>query len=298
MLTQAENVVKIEGLLSEIDLNYSNYTKDGKKIDSITGAIKIRVTQEINKKKCTCEIPVHIFANKYTLSGALNPAYESAEKIMKEYISIAATDENQADAVRITSGKIMMNEYYRNGRLISFPRISASFVTRIKRTEMKQTATFSINFVVGSKNYEVDKEGKETGRYCVQGIIPQYGGRVDVVPFFVVNEAAIESISSYWEAYDTVSAVGKLNFSSTTEDYTVEVDFGEPETRTRTVSISDLIITGGTQQPLEGERAYTKEEIDEALAQRKCTLDASKEKDKGSFGGAASKPKSKPNLGF
>jgi hypothetical protein len=44
MLTQAENIVKIEGLLSEIDLNYGNFTKDGKTVDTISGIIKVRVT--------------------------------------------------------------------------------------------------------------------------------------------------------------------------------------------------------------------------------------------------------------
>lgn len=295
MLTQAENIVKIEGLLSEIDLNYGNYVKDGKTVDTISGTIKVRVNQEINRKERICEIPVHMFSAKYTKEGKLNPAYESIEKIMKEYVSIAASDESKADAIRINQAKITMNEYYKEDKFVSFPRITASFATRIKRTEMKPTATFSTNFVVGSKSYETDKEGNETGRYRVQGIIPQYGGKVDVVPFYVVSEAAIESISSYWESYDTVSAIGKLDFSSTTENYTIEVDFGEPEVRSRTINISDLIITGGTQEPLDGERAYSKEDIDAALADRKQRLEASKNK-------TANKPtasaKPKPNLGF
>lgn len=237
-----------------------------------------------------------MFASKYTNAGKINPAYESIERIMKEYVSIAASDESKADAIRITQGKITMNEYYKEDRLVSFPRITASFVNRIKRTEMKPTATFSVNFVVGSKNYETDKDGNETGRYRLQGILPQYGGKVDVVPFFVVSEAAIESISSYWDSYDTVSAVGKLNFSSTTEDYTIEVDFGEPEVRSRTINISEFIITGGTQEPLDGERAYSKDEIDTALAERKQRLENSKNKGSNSSAAPVSKPK--PNLGF
>lgn len=296
MLTQAENIVKIEGLLSEIDLNYGSYTKDGKPVETISGIIKVKVAQDINHQAHVCEIPVHMFAGKYTNAGKLNPAYESIEKIMKEYVSIAASDESKADAIRITQGKIVMNEYYRDEKLVSFPRIQASFVTRIKRTEMKPTATFSVNFVIGSKSFETDKDGVETGRYRVQGILPQYGGKVDVVPFFVVSEAAIESISSYWESYDTVSAVGKLNFSSTTEDYSVPVDFGEPEVRTRTINISEFIITGGAQEPLDGERAYGKDDIDAALADRKQKLEASKNKTKGNTATAAAKPK--PNLGF
>lgn len=246
MLAQAENTVKIEGLLSEIDLNYGSIEKNNKQMDTITGVVKIKVTQEINKIQKVCEIPVHVFAAKYTSKGTLNPAFESAERVMKEFVSIAASDEASADAIRITNGRIQMNEYPKDGRLVSYPRIMGSFFHKVKRSEMKQSGTFSINFVVGSKGPEIDKDGNETGRYCVQAIIPLYGGRVDVVPFYVINESAIESISSYWEAYDTVSAIGKLDFSSMTKEVTIDVDFGEPETKVLTVTTSDFIITGGT----------------------------------------------------
>ena len=44
MLESKENSVKIEGILSEIDLETGSYMKDGKSIDKIGGSIKIRVT--------------------------------------------------------------------------------------------------------------------------------------------------------------------------------------------------------------------------------------------------------------
>ena len=78
--------------------------------------------------------------------------------------------------------------------------------------------------------------------------------------------------------------------------YSVPVDFGEPEVRTRTINISEFIITGGAQEPLDGERAYGKDDIDAALADRKQKLEASKNKTKGNAATTAAKPK--PNLGF
>ena len=50
MLRQAENVVKIEGILAEVDLNEGSLVKDGKTHKTIGGKIKIRVNQVINGK--------------------------------------------------------------------------------------------------------------------------------------------------------------------------------------------------------------------------------------------------------
>mgnify|MGYP003533423562 CR=1 FL=1 len=43
MLESKENSVKIEGILSEIDLKTGSYVKDGKTVENIGGSIKVRV---------------------------------------------------------------------------------------------------------------------------------------------------------------------------------------------------------------------------------------------------------------
>lgn len=282
MLKQAENKVKIEGILSEIDLKPGSFVKDGKTIESIGGTIKVRVDQVINGEETSLEIPVHMFASKTTNKGAPNPAYESISKVMNEYVSIAAAPAGvSADKIRITSGNINMNEYYNaNGDLVSFPRINTSFVSKVKSAnEFKPEATFSVQFVVAAMTDEVDREGNPTGRYKVRGIIPQYGGKVDVVEFIAANPNVISAVSSYWNNGDTVQANGRLNFSSKTETIVTEVDFGEPVSNTRTINVSELIITGGSQNPLEGDFAYEMADITAALETRKANLEKQKEKD-------------------
>lgn len=282
MLREAENIVKIEGILSETDLKYGSYMKNGKNMDTISGSIKIKVAQQINGENTVLEIPVHMFSNKYKADGVSpNPAFESIERVMKEFVSIAAAgSEDGADRVRITSGKIQMNEYYGRGdALVSFPRITASFVTKVKKEECKPQATFATEFYVGSMDNELDREGMETGRYLIKGIVPQYGGRVDVVNFVAVAPGVISAVSSYWNVGDTVKASGRLNFSSTTETIMKEVDFGEPIEQTRTINVSELVITGGSQTPMEGDFAYDNDDIKTALAERKERLSAQKEKD-------------------
>ena len=191
------NVVKIEGILSEIDLKYGTFKKNGVDTKTIGGVIKVRVNTKINGADTELEIPVHMFSTQYTNAGAANPAFESIERVMNEFVSIAASDIDHADRVRITRGQISMNEYYgQNGDLVSFPRITASFVSKIKKDECKPAADFTTVFMVGSKGYELDKDGVETDRYKVVGMIPQYGGKVDVVPFYAINPGVIDAVST------------------------------------------------------------------------------------------------------
>lgn len=281
MLRQAENKVKIEGILSEIDLKTGSFMKNGSKVDSIGGTIKVKVEQKIGDKEYTLEIPVHMFASKLTNAGKPNPAYESISRIMNEYTSIAAAGgEDGADRIRITSGQIQMNEYYgQNGQLISFPRINSSFVTKVKKEEFSPEATFVTNFYVASKEDEVDANDTATGRIKIRGVLPQYGGRVDVVDFYGMPGTVKDSISKYWNEGDTVKAQGRLNFSSKTEKIVREVDFGEPQVDIRTINVSELIITGGNQTPVDGEFAFDPDEIEKGLVERRERLDSQKERD-------------------
>ena len=283
MLRQAENRVKIEGILSEIDLETKTFSKaDGTSQEGITGTFTVKVRQEINKEMKELMIPVHAFSYKLTKSGQPNPAYVSLLKVKEEYKSIASTgSEDEADRVRITGATIRMNEYYsQDERLISFPRVNASFVTKIRPEECKPEATFSVEFVVASGADEIGRDGEPTGRYVVKGILPQYGGKVDVIPFYAESQNVIDAVSQYWENGATVKANGRLNFSSRTETTVQEVDFGEPIEQIRTISVSDLIITGGSQTPIDEEFAFDHDEIQSALAERKARLEAQKDRDK------------------
>lgn len=303
MLESKENSVKIEGILSEIDLEAGSYMKDGKTVEKIGGSIKVRVNQMLNGVETELDIPVYMFANKLTNKNTPNPAYASIERVMNEYKSIAAVGIDAADRVRITGANIRMNEYYGQGdKLNSYPRINASFVTKI--TDMSKfapEATFSAIFAIGNMGYETDKDGVQIpDRFKIRGIMPQYGGSVDVIDFFATSHNVIDAVSSYWEQGDTVKINGKLNFSSKTEETVVQVDFGEPRIERKTVSVSELIITGGSQTPLEGDFAFDMDEIQSALEARQARLAELKAKQKAKEKGA---PKSAPkksmaDLGF
>lgn len=280
-MRQAENKVFIEGILSEIDIVERTYTKDGVQNNALAGQIKVRVEQKINGVDKILEIPVHVFVNEMTKKGTKNPAYESIDTVRREFVSIASgAGVEGADRIRISGASIQMNEYWADeNRLSSYPRINASFVQRVKRDEFTPKAQFSTELVVSKMINEVDKDGVETGRLKVEGILPQYGGRVDVVPFIAENPNVVDAISQYWQPKDTVKVSGKLNFSSTVEIYTEEQGFGEPIEKKRTINVSELVITGGSQTPLEGDFAFNEEEIKNALAERKSRLESRKSKE-------------------
>lgn len=280
MLRQAENTVKIEGILSEIDLQPKTFKKNGEDVEAIGGSITVKVTQKITDQEKELMIPVYMFAAKFTNAGRPNPAYESIKTVKDSFNSIASTgSEDAADRVRITRGQIRMNEWYAaDGHLNSFPRVNASFVTRIAKNECKPEATFIMQFAVANAAEEI-KNDEPTGRYKITALLPQYGGKVDVIPLYAEADGVINAISTYWGTGDTVRANGRLDFSSTTEVTYEEVDFGEPVEKVRTINKSDLIITGGSQEPCEGEFAYAEDELNAALAERKARLETQKEKD-------------------
>lgn len=228
------------------------------------------------------EVPVHMFSTKYTKAGKVNPSYESIEKVMKEFVSIAASGSMEhADRVRITNANIRMNEFIgQNNQIVSQPRVHASFVSRAIG-DFKPEASFTVEFMVSNIARATDKEGVELdpAKLNVEVIVPQFTAQgaeapnVDLVPLVAVDTNVINAVESYWEAGSCYKASGRLNFSSRTEEVVEQLGFGEASSRTRTINVSEFIITGGSQAPLDGEFAFNMDEIKAGMAARKTRLD-------------------------
>ena len=283
MLRQAENKIRIEGILSEINLKYGSYVnkKTGATVENVGGHIKVLVHQVINGENIDLDIPVYMFASKYTNAGKLNPAYENIEQVMNSYVSIAAAGgEAGADRVRITNGSIRMNEYYNaQGQFVSFPRINASFVSK-PINDFKPEASFSLEFAVASLDFVTDNEGVEVEpkKLRIKAIVPQYGGKIDTIEMYATNPKVIDAITTYWENNKSYTAKGRLNFSTTTQEIVEEMDFGEPEVRVRTTTVSELIVTSGTQAPMEDDKAFDPAELHAALQEHKAYIESLKDK--------------------
>jgi single-stranded-DNA-specific exonuclease len=75
-----------------------------------------------------------------------------------------------------------------------------------------------------------------------------------------------------------VTARGRESFEITVPKVETKVDFGDPAIETRTFSVSELVITGGSSTPLDGEFAINYDDVKVALEQRKARLDELKNK--------------------
>ena len=298
MLKQAENNVKIEGILSEVDVR-EGIGKDTKK-PYIMGEIKVRVNQDINGEMKDIEIPVNLFATKETKKGGINPAYEAIKKIQTEYTSLAACggDESKASYLRIDRGELGENAFWgRDGKLVSMPRIRTSFMTRVNPADCNQKATFKATIVVAKIFDEIVKD-EPTGRVIVKGILCQFNEKVDLVDFIVASEEAINHIRTYWNVGDTVTVAGKVNFSSKVYREEKVVGFGEPIIEEKTVSVKELIIISGSASALEGDAAYDAEEINNALKNRMSMLEEQKNKKPAAAAPAEAPAVSGANFGF
>lgn len=301
MVNEMENFVSIEGLLSEINLKETSYNKNEVDVPCIKGDIKVRVVTELEKgaEPTTLEILVNYFSNKYTSSGNENPSYKNLMELIHNGNSIAAVGEDSADAVRIGSGKISMNEFYTpDGRLISYPCINASFVNIIKRSEMVYKAKADVQAIIGKMQMQTDKDGIETDTLQITGIVVGYNEYTNVIPFITKNPTYISALKATYSEGDLIKMNVRLNFSSKTETYYEEVEIGEPIEKTKTVNVNDLIIVGVSGSEIGGEE-ITIDKINQLVDSRTKRLEKAKEKatSKG-VGRTKEKEKAKVNLGF
>lgn len=283
-MREAENTVDLQGILSEINLEEATYKnkKTNEEVDCIRGNVKIKVNQSLvgmdgKEHEYQMEIPVHCFANKYTASGKENPSYISLRRVMKEMISLgAAIDGVAADTVRVSGSQIAMNEYVEpeSKKFSNTPRIKASFINKAKPEFYNEQATFVADVYIISMEEEEQNDGEM--RFKISGVMPLYGGKVQVVDFYVDSPSVLNSIQQYWSEKDTVQMAGRLKFTSTQKKVNESNGFGETFPKTTTTFTNEFIITGGKQLPYEGEQAYTEEEITQALSERNARIEAEK----------------------
>lgn len=290
----ALNEVAIEGILSEVKLQEGT-DKDNN--PAIFGEYKIRTTNVIDGIEYNVEIPVRVYQSKITKNKKNNPAYDSAMKIMKDYVSIAAGGVEKATAVRLPEKSTSLQENFfmskTTNQMVFGSGIRASFINEINKADMTPGASFKAIVVIGELTDEIVND-EETGRLILKGVLPQWGGRVDVIDFIVANRRVADHIRNNWQKGDTVLIGGRINFTSVVETGTQsENTFGEVMTSSRTKSVREYIITGGHEEPLtEEEGAYAMEDIAEALQERQGRIEAAKSK------AAAETKKPAPSFGF
>ena len=288
------NEVVIEGLLSEVKLQEGT---DSNGNPAIYGEYRIRTTNKFNDRTYPVEIPIRVYQSKITKNKKDNPAYATAMKLMKDYVSIAAGGEEKATAIRLPEKSTSLQENFfmskTTKQMVYGSQIRASFANEINKADLNPGARFKVTMVIGEKTYEI-KDGEETGRLIIKGIIPQWGGRADVIDFIVENRRVVDHIEKNWEKGDTVLVGGYINFTSVVETQADDSNtFGEVMKTQSTRSIREYIITGGHEDPLTDEEgAYDATDIATALQERQKRIEETKAK------AEATTKKASPSWGF
>ena len=284
------NKMNLVGKLMNVDFGEGKLS-DGREYKRAT--VTIRVTQSVDGKEETSEIPVGFFASPYTSTGKPNPAYKSLVDL-KELKTAQNVGVDNADQVRITSATLSENNFVsRNGNLINGFQIRGSFINAAK---LMDAATFNTEIYIMRINDEVDREGEPTGRLVVTGGIVQYGGRLDVLNFIVEAPDKVEFVSRNWTENTTQRVVGRVRVTSHEVEASNESSgWGEEIPDTTTTFVRELIITGGDDGPKDEEFSYDQTDIKKAFNVRKAMIEQlqidarSKAKNQGSSGHADAK---------
>lgn len=268
LMIPSENKMNLVGRLMNVDFGEGKLS-DGREYKRAT--VTIRVTQPVDGKEETSEIPVGFFATPYTSTGKPNPAYKSLVDL-KELKTAQNVGVDNADQVRITSGVLSENNFVsRTGNLINGFQIRGSFVNPAK---LGDVATFITEVYIMDIHDETDREGDPTGRLIVRGGIVQYGGKLDVLDFIVEAPDKVEFVSRNWAVNTTQLIKGRVRVTSHEVESSGEGSgWGEDIPDTTTTFVRELIITGGDDEGKEEDFSYDPAEIKKAFNQRKAKIE-------------------------
>lgn len=267
---ESQNEVTIVGVLNELDI-VEGTTADGR--DYVRGTAFIKVDQEINGKMTENIIPVKMFSMK--LKKGTNEVSKLYTRILgyrSEFNSVAASeDESEASRISLT-GKISENAFYndKTGKLVNSFQIDSNFLNKARPGDEDQ-AKFILSGVVLNKRDEVIND-EDTGRLIINLGIVGYGEKIHVVKL-IATDSKKTHIENNWEDKETVMVAGLLNVSHEVKTIKVDSGFGEPIEKKKTVSKSELVITGGSGAGLDEDNSYDATDISSLLEKRKVEQD-------------------------
>ena len=267
---QALNRVNIVGKLLDVTFREGTLS-DGRAYESAN--MTIRVKQTYGGREEISEIPVSMFAARYTLSNKLNPGFEQIKEL-HNLKTVQNVGLDEADCIRLTSATIRENNFVgRTGQVFNGWQLNTSFINNAPKNA-EESASFVIDLFIMDMHSEEDRDGDPTGRLVIKGGIVQYNGNLDVVEFIVENPEAVDYIERNWNINDTVTVKGRIRVTVTeVKSSGVESSWGEDIPQTTTQSVRELIITKGDDQGKEEEFAYDPTEIKKAFNVRKAKIE-------------------------
>ena len=292
-MRKVANKVQIEGYLRENNLEL---IRNDKQEEVIRGSLVVALD---NVRSCRAQFYVSRFN---TLKPGETTRQESkaysrlVELLPGNTISISSLMKDQAamtfDVAKESATKVWiigaLQEYIRKdekGEVISSTTIkglTAGIKTESDKHPFTQKAEFEVEMYIEGKRPEM-KDGEETGRIILTGLIPEYDDSVSRIEFVTELGDATDYIEENYNVGQTVKVYGDvINTYVRVEKESGGHTFGRTiEPQYETTFTSERQIFGGTATPLDedDENALKKAEIKAALALRQQKIDNMPAKD-------------------
>lgn len=292
-MRRVANKVQIEGYLRENNLEL---TRNDKQEEVIRGSLVVALD---NVRSCRAQFYVSRFN---TLKPGETTRQESkaygrlVELLPGNTISISSLMKDQAamtfDVAKESATKVWiigaLQEYIRKdekGEAISSTTIrglSAGIKTENDKHPFTQKAEFEVEMYIEGKRPEM-KDGEETGRIVLTGLIPEYDDSVSRIDFVTEPGDATDYIEENYNIGQTVKVYGDvINTYVRVEKEDGGHTFGRTiEPQYETTFTSERQIFGGTATPLDedDENGLKKVEIKAALTKRQQKIDEMPVKD-------------------
>ena len=280
-LREALNQFTITGTLKEKNLEVKNDFTDketGAKYTAIAGELVIKVGDDGEHK-------IKLFSREKTQAGGISKLFKAYQTVQETYLSMAdlagmPEDEREGKyPTRLTvQGELSVNDYYSNNELHSYPELRGKFVNSVKSEDIEDAAEFDVEMYINKMKKELDKDGIETGRLLLEGIVPGYKGIVSPILFTVTDEYGVANfMESTFRVGDTVLLWGDIINSAITTTKT-KSGFGQSKEEVTTTYKNEILIIGGEELVLQNEKAFEPELVKLALAEREIYLAGVKSK--------------------
>lgn len=268
-LRQSKTAVIIEGILSSMNLEETTTTNGSK---AIKGSLVIKVDE-------TNSIPVNVFCSEFTSKGEKNKAYDGIKTVKNEYKSIADVGEGEADRIRT---KADFNTY-KNQNGIDVVNYKSNFFNRVTR-ELNPQRNFKCEAFIKAKSWETDSEGNDTGRLKIRGIVPAFGGTINILDMICpvsneYDENFAQDADNLFEVGNTYELNGEIVNARVEKKKAAALGKLQSEVEYK----NELIITGSGEAYPEA-TAYPANTINLAIQEYETAQSQKKDKDEVPFG--------------
>jgi hypothetical protein len=277
--------------LEEVDADVKN--EQGQVIGkdkALRGSLIIRT-------KDGSENEVKYYATRLTKKGTESSLFKGLKTVMDEYKALEQFP-NEADIVKIGSGKIDIQDYVKEGELKSYNEVKANFVNRVEQKDLETTLQESKFEVEGVVETIVDEIKKDvpTGNKIINLMVIGYEGTLIPVRLTVPQPLVIPFSNAGFYDGGYAKFVGKLVNTKEINEVVEKMGFGEDNVRVVTTTIKRFEVTSGNPLGTPMDKGISIDEWNQAKAKRQLKLDKKKQEasnnsaNSNPFGNASSNP--------